>query len=217
MELTNEFRVDADPATAWAVLTDLERIAPCMPGAQLNEVVGDVYQGTVKVKVGPISAQYKGSASVVERDEVNRRVVVKADGKDTRGQGKASAVVTAALSPDGSGTKVSVGTELTISGKVAQFGRGVLADVSAKLLEQFVESLESTVLAPPSDAAAAVAGSPPVETPTAPGVVRPEPAPIDLLGAAGAPLAKRVVPVAAVIGLIWLLSVLFRRQRHEHP
>ena len=149
MELTNEFRVNVPVDDAWAVLTDVERIAPAMPGAQLQEVEGDEYRGIVKVKVGPITAQYKGTARFQEQDKEAHRVVLKAEGRDTRGQGNASATVTATLTPDGEGTKVAVVTDLTITGKVAQFGRGVLGDVSTKLLGQFVENLERDVLAGP--------------------------------------------------------------------
>ncbi|HZQ58496.1 MAG TPA: SRPBCC family protein [Acidimicrobiales bacterium] len=146
MELTNEFRVNVPVDDAWAVLTDIERIAPAMPGAQLQEVEGDEYRGIVKVKVGPITAQYKGTARFQEQDKEAHRVVLRAEGRDTRGQGNASATVTATLVPDGEGTKVTVVTDLTITGKVAQFGRGVLADVSTKLLGQFVDNLERDVL-----------------------------------------------------------------------
>src|SRR5262249_203136 len=146
MELTNEFRVGVPPSQAWTVLTDVERIAPCMPGAQLEEVEGDEYRGIVKVKVGPITAQYKGKATFRERDEQSGRGGRRAEGRDTRGQGNANATITATLTPDGEGTKVSVATDLTVTGKVAQFGRGVLADVSAKLLGQFVDCLEANVL-----------------------------------------------------------------------
>ena len=142
MELTNDFRVAVPPSTAWEVLTDVERIAPCMPGAQLQEIEGDEYRGVVKVKVGPITAQYKGKATFVEQDEDNHRAVLRAEGRDTRGQGNASATITATLVPDGEGTHVTVQTDLTVTGKVAQFGRGVMADVSSKLLGQFVECLE---------------------------------------------------------------------------
>jgi carbon monoxide dehydrogenase subunit G len=145
MELTNDFRVGVSVPEAWKVLTDVERIAPMLPGAQLQEVEGDEYRGIVKVKVGPITAQYKGAASFVERDEAAGRVVLKASGRDTRGQGNASAVITATMTPDGDGTKVSVVTDLTVTGKVAQFGRGVMADVSAKLIGQFVDSLEADI------------------------------------------------------------------------
>jgi carbon monoxide dehydrogenase subunit G len=146
MELTNDFRVSVPIDQAWSVLTDLERIAPCMPGAQLQEVEGEEYRGIVKVKVGPITAQYKGTAHFVEQDVAAHRAVLKAEGRDTRGQGNASATVTAVLSADGDGTAVSIVTDLAITGKVAQFGRGVLADVSAKLLDQFVQRLEADVL-----------------------------------------------------------------------
>jgi carbon monoxide dehydrogenase subunit G len=148
VELTNEFEVAVPIDEAWAVLTDLERIAPCMPGAQLTEVEGDEYRGLVKVKVGPITASYKGAVRFAERDAASHRAVLKADGRETRGQGNASASITATLVPEGTGTKVSVFTDLAITGKVAQFGRGVLADVSGKLLDQFVHNLETTVLTP---------------------------------------------------------------------
>jgi carbon monoxide dehydrogenase subunit G len=146
MELTHEFRVAVPPERAWAVLTDVERIAPCLPGAELQEVEGDEYRGVVKVKVGPITAQYKGKAHFVEQDQAAGRAVLRAEGRDTRGQGNANATITATLTPDGDGTQVSVVTELAISGRVAQFGRGMLADVSAKLLGQFVDCLHEDLL-----------------------------------------------------------------------
>ncbi|MDQ6837603.1 MAG: SRPBCC family protein [Actinomycetota bacterium] len=143
MELNNDFRVGVDRDTTWNVLTDLERIAPLLPGAQLQEVEGDEYRGIVKVKVGPIQAQYKGTATLVETDQSAGKMVMKASGRDTRGQGNASATITLTMTADGDGTKVSANTDLTISGKVAQFGRGVLADVSSKLIGQFVDNLEA--------------------------------------------------------------------------
>jgi uncharacterized protein len=145
MDLTNDFRVDVPVREAWKVLTDVERIAPMLPGAQLQEVEGDEYRGVVKVKVGPITAQYKGAATFVERDEAAGRVVLKASGRDTRGQGNATALITATMKPDGDGTQVSVVTDLTVTGKVAQFGRGVMAEVSSKLLGQFVDALEADI------------------------------------------------------------------------
>ncbi|MEA3075724.1 MAG: uncharacterized protein QOF60_632, partial [Actinomycetota bacterium] len=147
MELTNEFRVGVPVDEAWSVLTDVERIAPCLPGAELQEVEGDEYRGVVKVKVGPITAQYKGKATFLSKDDAAHVAVLKAEGRDTRGQGNASATITATLVPSGSGTEVKVVTDLTITGKVAQFGRGVLVDVSGKLLTQFVECLEHDLLA----------------------------------------------------------------------
>src|SRR5262245_28164855 len=142
MELTNEFRVDVPVERAWEVLTDVELSAPCMPGAQLQEIEGEEYRGVLKVKVGPITAQYKGAARFVEKDEAAHRVVLRAEGRETRGQGNANATITATMEPDGDGTKVAVVTDLTVTGRVAQFGRGVLADVSSKLLGQFVDCLE---------------------------------------------------------------------------
>ncbi len=168
MELTNEFRVDRPIDETWNVLTDVERIAPALPGAQLQEIEGDEYRGIVKVKVGPITAQYKGKATFVEKDDTNHKAVLRAEGRDTKGQGNASALITATLDPDGSGTKVKVHTDLTVTGKVAQFGRGIMADVSTKLLNQFVEQLETTILAGDAgDAADAAKPDAPVAMATA--------------------------------------------------
>jgi uncharacterized protein len=146
MELTNDFRVAVPVERTWEVLNDVELIAPCMPGAQLQEIEGDDYRGIVKVKVGPVTAQYKGVARFVERDEANHKMVLRAEGRETRGQGNANATITAQMTPDGDGTAVSVVTDLTVTGRVAQFGRGVMADVSSKLLGQFVDCLENKLL-----------------------------------------------------------------------
>jgi carbon monoxide dehydrogenase subunit G len=202
VDLTNEFRVPLAVDDAWAVLTDVERIAPCMPGTTLESVEGDDYKGTVKVKVGPMTAQYRGTARFLERDEVGRRAVLKAEGRDTRGQGNASATITATITPDGDGSAVRVVTDLTITGKVAQFGRGVLADVSTKLMGQFVDNLEKDLAA--QSASNAEAPMPP----------RPAPAaePVNLVATAGAPVAKRTAPLVAVVFLAyWLL----RRRRRK--
>ncbi len=174
MELTNEFHVPIGIDRAWAVLTDIELIAPCMPGAALEEIEGEEFRGGVKIKVGPITAQYKGKATFLERDVVNHKAVLRAEGRDTKGQGNANATITAQLKQSGTGTDVTVTTDLTVTGRVAQFGRGVLADVSAKLLGQFVDCLEHKVLAKPetviADVAAAGAGvakSAPMSAPAA--------------------------------------------------
>jgi uncharacterized protein len=214
MELKNDFHVSVPIDVAWAALTDLERVAPCMPGAELKAVEGDEYRGIVKVKVGPISAQYKGSARFVEKDEDRHRAVLLAEGRDTRGQGNASATVTALATSDGDGTTVSLVTDLTITGKVAQFGRSVMGDVSAKMLGEFADRLEASVLsqrpASESNEPAAEtrveneenteeAGSPPVRT------IHSAPAePVNLLGTAGPSVLKRVLPLAAALGLILL-------------
>jgi carbon monoxide dehydrogenase subunit G len=155
VELVHEFTVPVPVERAWEVLTDVQRIAPCMPGAELTGVDGGTYHGLVKVKVGPISAQYKGTASFAEQDEASYRVVLKASGRDARGQGNAAATVTAQMTPAGDdATVVSIVTDLSISGRVAQFGRGVMGDVSARLLEQFVRNLEANVLTPGTDGGA---------------------------------------------------------------
>ena len=235
MELTNEFSVSVPVDEAWRVLTDLERIAPCMPGAELQEVEGDEYRGVVKVKVGPITAQYKGAASFQERDDVAKRAVIRAEGRDVRGQGNAAATVTATLAPEGDGTHVTVLTDLTVTGKVAQFGRGVMADVSAKLMDQFVKALEADVLS----GAASAPDTPPIQTgapspgaavpshngesgtttpatppaPEGPRKIESRPAePVDLLASAGSPVVKRVGPVLGVLVVVlWLL----RRRRKK--
>ncbi|MHB1554741.1 MAG: SRPBCC family protein [Acidimicrobiales bacterium] len=231
VELTNEFTVDVPIDEAWTVLTDLERIAPCMPGARLDETEGDEYHGTVKVKVGPVTAEYRGKATFVERDEAGHRAVLRAEGREARGQGNASATITAQLEPVGTATRVSVTTDLTITGRVAQFGRGVLADVSTKLLGQFVDSLETTVLSGQSAAPAGAAtsaeasgsegttadGSAPASGAGAAGgdrtktgggergaVPPPAEASVDLVRVVGPALAKRVVPVLGVIVLLWI-------------
>lgn len=141
MELTNEFVIDRDVEETWTILNDLEFIAPCMPGAQLTEIEGDEYRGLVKIKVGPITANYKGKASFVERDAANRVAKLKAEGRDPR-QGNANAIVTAKMEAAGEGkTTVNIHTDLGLSGKIASFGRGAIEDVSKKLLGQFTENL----------------------------------------------------------------------------
>src|SRR4029079_12596683 len=159
MEITDRFRVSTPIDETWKVLLDIERIAPCLPGAQLEEIDGDELRGVVKVKVGPIAAQYKGTARLAEVDESARRILIDASGRDTRGQGNASAKILVTMNGDEHGTEVEVHTDLSITGKVAQFGRGVLGDVSAKLLGQFVERLETDVLTG-DHAAAPVAAAP---------------------------------------------------------
>jgi carbon monoxide dehydrogenase subunit G len=141
VQLEHTFTVPADVEQAWQVLLDIERIAPCMPGAALDSVDGDHFTGTVKVRLGPIGLTYKGKASFVEKDATAHRVVINAQGKDARGNGTATATVTAALSDQGGETRVVVHTDLNITGKPAQFGRGVMADVGNKLIGQFADCL----------------------------------------------------------------------------
>lgn len=261
MDLTNEFTVPVPVERAWEVLNDVELIAPCLPGAQLQEIEGDEYRGVVKVKVGPITAQYKGAATFQEQDEANRKIVLKAEGRDTRGQGSASALITATMTESGSGADVSthvvVESDVTIKGKVAQFGRGMIAEVSAKLLTQFVECLEGKLEADPSgdtpgddateaakaqsEAAAATSepagatdgddvatvGDPAAEAakqatgsgasadssgaasdgqPRVRKINQEASAPVDLLDSAGAPVAKRLAPLVAIVAVLLLLG-----------
>ena len=146
MELSDSFEVSHPISMVWGVLTDVERIAPCLPGAQLTGAEGDDFHGIVKVKVGPVTSQYKGKASFEEFDEAAHRAVISASGRDTRGAGNASAKITVELeSTDSASTRVSVHTNLTITGKVAQFGRGVMADVSRKLMGQFAQNLAALI------------------------------------------------------------------------
>ena len=222
MELNDSFEVAHPIGAVWGVLTDVERIAPCLPGAQLTGSDGDVHEGLVKVKVGPITSQYKGKASFTERDDDAHRLLMSASGRDTRGAGNASAEITVALEAvTETSTRVSVHTDLTITGKVAQFGRGVLADVSRKLMGQFADNLAELVAAdaadadsgepetaPDPEAAEAPGGEPAAEAPA------PDPAPaeeveaVDLLSVAGAPMMKRLAPVIVAVILIVVIVVI---------
>ena len=265
MDLVNEFVVPRPIDRTWQILTDVELIAPCLPGAQLKEVEGDTYRGVVKVKVGPILAQFAGQARFAELDATNHRAVLDARGKEATGKGLASAMVTAQLHDQGESTRVQVTTQLTISGKIAQFGRGALADISTKLLDQFAERLEKMVLAQetvsPADAGpgteaeaeveagtgtgtgagaeaeagatgeAAPAEQPAPESsgaaeaaraPSTPPVVAqasvpaggvrvidgPEAEPVNLLGSAGAPILKRVVPLLVLVVVVVIILIL---------
>jgi hypothetical protein len=209
VELNNEFRVAVPAAKTWEVLTDVERVAPCLPGATLLSVDGDEFTGAVKVKVGPITVSYKGVAVFQEKDATAQRVVLKANGKETRGNGNAAAVVTAQLKDEGTeegpATTVVITTDLTISGKAAQFGRGVLADVSTNLIGQFAKRLEADLLAGSAPAApgenALAASKPAAEASDAGDSV-------DLLKVVAVPLAKRAAPLliaAAAAGAIGYL------------
>lgn len=162
MQLDHEFTVPVPAAQAWPVLLDIDRIAPCMPGATITKIEGDDFEGTVKVKVGPITVTYGGTASFLEKDESDRRAVIEARGRETRGTGTATARVTAQLHDEGESTRVVVSTDLAITGKPAQFGRGVMSDVGAKLLGRFADCLSTQLAAgergpAPAPAPAAVA------------------------------------------------------------
>ena len=232
MKIEDQFRVEVPIDEAWKVLLDLERIAPCLPGAQLTEVEGDEHRGTVKIKVGPITAQYKGVAKITEADEANHKVVLHAEGRDTRGQGNASAEVVATLVEENGGTIVKIDTDLNITGKVAQFGRGVMADVSSKLLGQFADNLQQDVLTGTPSADATVPNEAPAASAT--GTASPadagfastgvadagprkieskEAEPIDLMDAAGGSVGKRLVPLLAGLVVILALRSIFKRRK----
>ena len=168
MELSNEIDVNAPIQEVWNAFNTPERIAPCLPGAELQEVDGDNFNGLVKIKVGPITAQYKGTATYLDKDESSQKVVIKGDGRDTRGAGNASATITAILTEVSTNTtNVNVHTELTITGKVAQFGRGAISDVSGKLMTQFAKNLEQLLETPseePNDPSEQNTESPKTET-----------------------------------------------------
>ncbi|MFM7390886.1 MAG: SRPBCC family protein [Actinomycetota bacterium] len=215
MDLHHEFTVPVPAADAWRILTDLERLAPCLPGAQLTEVEGEIYRGQVKVKVGPIVAQFKGQASFVTRDDTAYTASLKAEGRDTGGKGNASATITAKLEPTGAtSAKCTVDTDLSITGKVAQFGRGALADVSDKLLLQFVDNLNVLIASGSGATPSAPAQSAPDQPAPAPTVRKIEHtedvAPLDLLDAAGGTIAKRLVPVVIIVGAAVAAFLIFR-------
>lgn len=200
MKLENDFHVKVPVERAWEVLTDIPTIAPCMPGAQLTGSEGDTHQGKVKIKVGPITAEYAGSAAFIERDETNHKVVIDAKGRDARGSGNASALITATMTTEGDGTRVVIDTDLRIAGKVAQFGKGVIGDVSKKLIDQFVECVETKLEGgndvttdAVNDASAAPAAAPKPAEPVEP---------LDLMDAAGGAVFKRFLPAAGALAAI---------------
>ncbi len=232
MELTNEFVIDRGIEETWKILNDLEFIAPCMPGAQLTEIEGDEYRGLVKIKVGPITANYKGKASFIEQDAENFQAKLKAEGRDPR-QGNANAMVTANMETVGDNqTNVIIHTDLGLSGKIASFGRGAIEDVSKKILGQFTDNLRdkletaetipgATTQSPASedgsveDVPAPV--SPTVATDAAAGAEEAKPAvrkiegpeaeAVDLLAVSSGSIMKRLVP--AVGGLAAVAAVIY--------
>jgi carbon monoxide dehydrogenase subunit G len=197
MKIANEFTVSAPIEKAWDVLIDLEQVIPLMPGAQMTGHDGDDVLGKVKVKVGPVTSEFNGKVHFVERDREQRRAVIDAKGKESRGTGNAAATVTAVLHEAGDRTRVTVDTDLKIVGKLAQFGSGMLQQVSEKLLGQFVESLEAKLAAENSTENTPADTASDAETPAAQVVPAPaaEPAPIDLLDLAGGTALKKYAPM----------------------
>jgi uncharacterized protein len=211
MKIDNEFTVGVPIDRAWAILTDLEGIAPCMPGAVLTGVEGDVYSGKVKIKVGPITSEYAGTAQFVEKDEASYRAVIDAKGRDVRGAGNAAAAITAQLRAEGASTVVNVDTDLKISGKIAQFGSGMIREVSTKLLGQFADCLEGKLAVGAQAAAAAPAPTVRAPAEAAPVPVPPlaEPEALNVMSIAGASVYKRLLPVLAVLVIIVAVIVYF--------
>ena len=210
IELDNSFTVPVPPEQAWDVLLDVERIAPCMPGASVTSVEGDQIEGQVKVKLGPLSLTYKGTAKFTDKDQANRKIAIEATGKETRGAGTASANVQATLTPaEAGGTLVAIHTSLNVTGRPAQFGRSLLPEVSGKLIAQFASNLEALISA---DSQAAEATDTPESTgsaddssgeaapvaakPAAP-VIKQEES-LNAFKFVVVPVLKRVIPVAAI-------------------
>ena len=234
MDLNHTFTVNQPIAETWVVLTDLERIAPCLAGAELHEVHGDVFKGGVKIKVGPIVAQFKGEAQFVELDTVNFRAHLKASGRDIGGKGNASATITAQLTPiTPTSTSVNVVTDLAITGKVAQFGRGALADISEKLIAQFADNLNALIdreggtsapsaSAPVTDAASSKAPTAgqvtdaSADEPKIRKIEGPAAEPLNLQSVAGGAMMKRLLPIAgAILGVLLFIVRPFRRRRRN--
>lgn len=218
-QLINEFTVNRPIEEAWPLITDLERIAPCLPGAELQEVEGETYRGVVKVKLGAISSQFKYEAHFIERDDENYRAKIKGAGRDTGGRGNAAAEISAqaeSLSP--TSTRVAVTTELHITGKVAQFGRGIMGDVSSKLMAQFADNLNQMIDEQGDESAADGAAADELDA-TAPATAEvtqirkiegPATEPIDLMEIGSGSILKRVAPVLIAIVVVVLL---LRRRR----
>ena len=230
-QIVNEFTVNRPIDEAWPIICDVERIAPCLPGAELEEIEGDVYRGKVKVKLGAVTAQFKGEAQFIERDDADHHALLKAKGRDTGGRGNAEAEIVAdaeALSP--TSTKCTVTADLHITGKVAQFGRGIMGDVSKKLMDQFAANLNrmldeqgGTPAPEPAPAAAkSSSAAPSAGDGNGDGVTTAEPAPrvrkingpaaepVDLAGVAVPAVIKRVLPI--VLALLVVVLILRRRK-----
>ncbi|CAM3031639.1 SRPBCC family protein [Prescottella defluvii] len=216
MKIADQFTVDAPIDRAWEILTDLEGIAPLLPGATMTGREGDDYLGTVKIKVGPVTSEFAGRASFTEKDENSHTAVIDARGREKRGSGNASATITARLHEDGGATRVTVDTDMKIVGKLAQFGSGMIAQVSEKLMGQFAASLQGKLAAGGAEPDVAPA-SMPVGTvspaaPTAPPASS-QVQPIDLIELAGGSAARRATPwIVAVVAAVVVFAILRSRR-----
>ena len=206
MELSNSFDIARPIDETWAILTDVERVAPCLPGAHLHEVEGNEYRGVVIVKMGPISARYTGAAVFLERNATDYKVVLAGHGLDARGAGNAEAIVTAKLEPiSDTTTRVNVDTDLTLSGRVANLGKGVIPDVSANLIGQFADNLAAMLDGETPVGSVSVADGHHSERRR---IDMPEPEAIDLMDAARAPVLKRLIVVMVIV-----VAIFWRRRR----
>jgi carbon monoxide dehydrogenase subunit G len=235
VKMENEFTVEASVEQAWETLLDLERITPCLPGAALQEESGDEYKGTMTIRLGPVTQKYNGTVSFEETDEESRRAVLKADGKDARGQGTASATITSTLSEQDGDVHVLVETDMHLTGRAAQFGRGVQQEVATKLINQFAECLEKEIMgentreepeqpAEPDDAAEEEAVSANGSGAEESGEEEEKPKrrviqqdhdvePLDLGEASRDAVMKRVVPLAVGVGVLLLIIYFLRRRK----
>ncbi|MER6003056.1 SRPBCC family protein [Nonomuraea sp. NPDC003707] len=228
MRFEHEFTVPVPIEQAWAVLLDVERVAPCLPGATLDIFEGDEFTGRMKVKVGPIVVTYKGSARFEDVDKDSYTLTIRASGKEARGSGTASATVKARLAPVDEATRVTVETSFNVTGRPAQFGRGVMAEVGGKLIEKFAANLAELLSEPTVELVAAAPGPEEERHLTAvPTPPEPESRPagttrtsrtadeeaLDLLEIAGQPLLKRLAPVAGALAALLVIVWVIRRLR----
>ena len=222
MKIENEFTVDAPVQEAWNILLDLERVTPCLPGAALEETSGEDYKGTMSVKLGPITQEYEGTVKIDEADEEARRAVIRAEGKDARGQGTVSASITSTLHEEDKGTRVHIETDMQVTGRAAQFGRATMQDVAGKLAGQFADCLEKEIMGVKEEPEQPAATEP---EPSAAGVAEEEEQPrrriiqqdrevepLDLGEASREAVLKRLkqaapmaVGVGALVVLVWLI------------
>ena len=212
MKLDNEFRVNAPIERAWEVLTDIPAITPCLPGAELTDHDGDEYRGTVKIKVGPVTANYSGKALFAVIDEERHHIEIAADGRDSRGSGNASASITADMRADGDHTVVSISTDLKVAGKVAQFGKGMIAEVSGKLIDQFVNCIERELLGDKVIEEVAAASADAGESTTPAAAPRQPVEALDLMDLAGGSVYKRLAPIGTAAAVILILALLLKRR-----
>jgi uncharacterized protein len=228
IEFDNSFTVPVPPEQAWDVLLDVERFAPCMPGATVDEVDGDVVNGRMKIKVGPVSLTYRGTAKFTERNPDTRTVSLEASGKETRGAGTASADINAVLAPDPAGTLVNIHTAMNVTGRPAQFGRGVMVEVGGKLIDQFADNLANLLAgdgvvdasattsaaaagateADPGSVARAVSADPTAAAPAQPA----QQDSLNLLKLVGPSILKRAVPVLVAAAGVTVGAILWRRR-----